>query len=134
LVENQRYGEALPVVKVALAGLAARAAKQPSAHLTRLQAWQNIYLARALYGSGQAAPALALLHQSPAVLTPLAEAAKARDALLNLAEAEALLAQWEPAQRTRWRADAKRDYQRAHAITALAGDHALAYVALGGAL
>ncbi|MCV2354875.1 serine/threonine protein kinase [Paucibacter sp. B2R-40] len=134
LVENQRYGEALLVVKVALAGLAARAAKQPSAHLTRLQAWQNIYLARALYGSGQAAPALALLHQSQAVLTPLAEAAKARDALLNLAEAEALLAQWEPAQRTRWRAEAKRDYQRAHAITALAGDHALAYVALGGAL
>ncbi|WP_310386828.1 serine/threonine-protein kinase [Roseateles sp.] len=134
LVENQRYAEALAVVKVALAGLAVRAAKQPSVHLTRLQAWQNIYLARALHGSGEAVPALALLHQSMAVLAPLAEAEKARDALLNLAEGQVLLARWEPGQKAQWQAQAKRNYQRAHAITALAGDHALAYVAVGGAL
>jgi hypothetical protein len=134
LVENQHYAEALPVVKLALDGLAARAAKQSSPYLTRLQAWQNLYLARSLHGSGQAAPALALLHQAVAVLVPLAEAEKARDALLNLGEGQALLAQWEPAQRTQWQAQAKRSYQRAHAITALAGDHAQRYLALGGVL
>ena len=116
------------------AGLAARAAKQPSPHLTRMQAWQSLYLARALHGSGQIAPGLALLQQSIAILAPLAEADKARDALLNLAEGQALLAQWQPAQQAQWQAQAKRNYQRAHAITALAGDHAQRWVALGGHL
>ncbi|WP_310385832.1 hypothetical protein [Roseateles sp.] len=52
----------------------------------------------------------------------------------NLAEPQALLAQWEPGQKTPWQTVAKHNYQRAHAITALAGDHAQRYPALLGRL
>jgi len=132
LVETGHFTEALPVVKTALAGLAGRAAKQPGPHLQRMQAWQGLFLARALHGTAQPQQALELVRQSLLTLTPLAQADKARDALLNLGEAQWLMSQWEPVQRSQWRAQARLSYEKAHALLALAGDHALRLQELGG--
>jgi hypothetical protein len=126
------FQEALPVVQEALEGLAARAKAQPNPNLNRMQAWQNLYRARALYGTGKTAEAITTVQQSIAILTPMSEAPKARDALLNLGEAQVLMMQWEPKQAAIWRKKALDSYTKAHAILALAGDHEAQFKALGG--
>lgn len=123
LVANGWYADAVSVVDLALDGLAARAKAQPSPNLDRMQAWQGLYKARALYGTGAKAAAMGIVQQSMAVLTPMSEQAKARDALLNLGEAQVLMMQWEPAKQAQWRQKAISSYEKAHAILALAGDH-----------
>ncbi|MBR7800525.1 serine/threonine-protein kinase [Undibacterium fentianense] len=123
LVWNQEYAAALPVVELALQGLAARAKAQANPNLDRMIAWQNLYKARALYGVGEKAQAIGIVQQSIRALSPLSEQPKARDALLNLGEAQVLMMQWEPVKQTQWRQQAITSYEKAHAILALAGDH-----------
>ena len=134
LVETGHHQEALPVIQRALDGLAARPGAQSNPHVQRLIAWQQVYKARALSGSGQPEPARQLARQSIATLTPLSTAPKARDALLNLGEAQRLMAQLEPAAAASWRRAALKSYQQAHAILALVGDHAKYFQELGGQL
>jgi hypothetical protein len=134
LVETGHHQEALPVIQRALDGLAARPGAQSNPHVQRLIAWQQVYKARALSGSGQPDQARQLARQSIATLTPLSAEPKARDALLNLGEAQRLMAQLEPAAAPGWRREALKSYQQAHAILALVGDHAKYFQALGGRL
>jgi hypothetical protein len=130
LVATGHFAEALPVVSLALEGLAARAKAQPNPNLDRMQAWQQLYRAQALYGNGDKTQALAIVQQSMNVLTPMSEQAKARDALLNLGEAQVLMMRWEPAKQVTWREKAIASYEKAHAILALAGDHEAQLLAL----
>lgn len=125
LVATGHHADALPIVNLALEGLAARAKAQPNPNLDRMQAWQHLYRAQALYGMGQVAQALSIVQRSIDVLTPLSEQVKARDALLNLGEAQALMMRWQPAKQSIWRQRAIRSYEKAHALLALAGDHEL---------
>ncbi len=124
LVETGHHAEALPVVQLALDGLAARAGAQTSPHVQRMIAWQHVFKARALSGVGQPEQARLLTRQSIAVLTPLAAAPKAGDALLNLGEAQRLMAQLEPAAAAMWRRAALKSYEQANALLPLKGDHA----------
>ena len=123
LVATGHFKEALPVVTLALEGLAARAKAQPNPNLDRMQAWQQLYRAQALYSTGESAQALAIVQQSMNLLTPMSEQPKARDALLNLGEAQVLMMRWQPAKQLVWRQRAITSYEKAHALLALAGDH-----------
>ena len=132
LVANGRYQEALPVLARAIALWDDNRTRSPSAHATRMHAWLTLYQARALQGSGDADAARVRMREVLTDLAPLAEEPKARDALLNLGEANLFMATLEPRRSVDWRARARAAYERAQALLPLTGDHLRNFVAAGG--
>ena len=132
LVANGRYQEALPVLARAIALWDDNRTRSPSAHATRMHAWLTLYQARALQGSGDADAARVRMREVLTDLAPLAEEPKARDALLNLGEANLFMATLEPRRAVDWRARARAAYERAQALLPLTGDHLRNFVAAGG--
>jgi hypothetical protein len=132
LVLNGRHAEALPVLQIALAFWDQNRIQKPGPHATRMHAWLTVYQARALAGAGDAALARRRVGESLAILQPLSEQPKARDAHLNLGEACLLLSELEPARRAVWRQQALAAYRAAHALLPLSGDHLRQLQQLGG--
>ena len=137
LLANGLAAEAGAVLAQAVAlwqaKLASLAPGAPSSHPRRMLAWMSLQLAKARFGSGEAATGLALAAAQVPVLQALADEPKAGDAMLNLGEACLFLAQAQPAQRQAWRARARAAYERAATLRPLNGDHLAHYRAAGGA-
>lgn len=132
LVENSRDADALPVIALALDGLAARPGATTNPAVQRLIAQQQTLRARALLGLGQAAPAREAATRALSTLGPLAQGAKPREALIALADAQALMARLEPAAAARWATAARASYLQADALQPLGGDAARRLKALDG--
>lgn len=133
LVLNGQHAAALPVLAQALAMWEDTARRTPGPHPQRMHAWLTTYQAQALAGTGETAAAQARLREALDDLAPLASQPGARDALLNLAEAQGLMAQWAPPrQQADWRSRMRASYAQAHALQPLTGDHLRRWQAAGG--
>lgn len=132
LVLNGRYQEALPVLTVALDSWREAQRRSPGPHPSRMWAWLTTYQARALAGLGDTPSALPRLREALDDLSRLASEPGARDALINLAEAQVLMAELQPRQRSDWRAQARASLAQAHALQPLSGESLQQFLELGG--
>ena len=133
LVLNGRDAAALPVLAHAIEMWQDTARRTPGPHPQRMRAWLATYQAQALAGTGETAAAQARLREALDDLTTLAGQPGARDALLNLAEAQGLMAAWAPPrQQADWRARMRASYAQANALQPLTGDHLRRFQAAGG--
>ena len=133
LVLNGQHAAALPVLARAIEMWDDTQRRSPGAHPTRMRAWLTLYQARALAGSGEKESARARMREVLAELTALASQPQARDALLNLGEAQLFMATLEPPrQQAEWRQRALAAYTQAHALQPLTGDHLRNFVSVGG--